>query len=186
MRGIQMENGFERSNVVADSCENATGTEVNRESPLPRHGSRGSWIGWLLKSLTGVAIILGLLTAVVIWYFGSLAPAVAYIKGDRLLIHPTEISFGEAYPGEKRTLHFRLWNFTGGPVRLLGTNSTCSCLTTESFPLVITEGERRTLEVVVSAPYRAANVDVSTIYFTDWSGKPSFSFRTQGRIVEAK
>ncbi len=179
-----MENSAEQVDLVEQAREDAERRGVVAEHYPSSRFQGGSWSRSLVKFTAATGALFALLVAIAYWYFGSLVPAVAYVRGDRLLIYPTEISLGETHPGRDYKLQLRVWNFTGGPVKLLGAASTCACLTNESFPVLINERQSRALGVQVFVPRKSGNLDATAIYFTDWSVKPKFSFRVNGQITQ--
>lgn len=94
-------------------------------------------MSWLVKTLALVGLGLALLAAVGIHIFGSAASAPAYLRGDGLIPDAYTKSFGTDWEGDRASVAFSLRNYTEEPIRVLGSNSSCTCLVTSGLPVVI-------------------------------------------------
>ncbi len=108
--------------------------------------TRMSWM-----ALTLVLSNLGLGTlALVGWLeFGSTASALGYLRGDRHIPDAYSKSFGTAPAGQTRTVEFRLTNFTGHPVTVVGFKSSCTCASASKLPIAIPPAATVPLQVDV-------------------------------------
>ena len=80
------------------------------------------------------SVLLVCVIATVGWLqFGRLSTALAYVKGERLMIVPRVKLLGGVPAGESRSIEFRVSNWTGHAIRILGTATTCTCIVVDEF-----------------------------------------------------
>ncbi len=100
----------------------------------------------------GAALLLTVLTGGAIASFGSLHGAVAYLRGDRLLVEPAEVDAGVAEPHASRLMAIELRNWSDHPVTFLGGVNDCACWVTRDLPVEIPAGESRSVTIQVNYP----------------------------------
>jgi hypothetical protein len=115
--------------------------------------------------------------------FGSIAAAMAYIRGDELFAVERVASFGTLAPGESRRLAFRLINTSHRSIRVVGARPSCSCMTVEGIPLVIPPSERANLTVLVRSNGRAGSIDGSMILITNSPRTPLIELGITGIMI---
>jgi len=106
--------------------------------------------------------------------------ALAYLRGERLIIDPSVASLQVARMGEERSISFRVLNFTGRPVNLVGGTSNCVCVTIKDLPLEVPVGGSQSFAVTVRVGDKALNESASLI--TDFPAKPRLFFRVTGNV----
>jgi hypothetical protein len=92
-----------------------------------------------------LAILFGL--AVVI--FGSPVSALAWLRGERVVLEPAVFDLGPCQTGERHAVELRLRNRSEEPVRAIGGTTSCVCVATKGFPIDVPPGEERTVPVDV-------------------------------------
>jgi hypothetical protein len=128
--------------------------------------------GWATIPV-GAAGILILLTAVGTLAYGSPAAALARLRGDVVTVSPDYVDFGGVSEGQSVERKVEVWNWTDGPVRLIGGSSDCTCVTTADLPLTIPPRERRAVTIRVNIPKTKPGVVVRKAeLWTDHLGAP--------------
>lgn len=106
---------------------------------------------WWASTAILVCIGCALLLAAGINWFGSASSAVAYLRGDRLIPDAFAKSFGTVSKSEQPSVEFLLRNFTKQPIKVLGSDSSCTCLVVSDLPLIIPPNGRAILRVSTRA-----------------------------------
>jgi hypothetical protein len=118
------------------------------------------------------------------WEFGSLPNALAYMNGERLLVHPSTCSFGSAPRGEEREVHVSVQNRTEREVRVLGARMSCTCITTDELPVSIEPGGQRDFTIRVFLGGKESTFEKRVDYYTDYEAKPSLPVLVRGEITD--
>jgi hypothetical protein len=92
---------------------------------------------WLATTLILAGGGFALVLLVGIGRFGSTSSALAYLRGDRLVPDAYSKSFGTVTKDERPSVDFLLKNWSERPIKVLGVNQSCTCLTTSNLPIVI-------------------------------------------------
>ena len=59
--------------------------------------------------------------------FGSMSAALAYLRGDRLLVDESSRTIDDVQSGSEIVVRYGFTNWAAHPVKLLGMSSSCSC-----------------------------------------------------------
>lgn len=160
---------------------------VVREANAPGHPnsartsvSLSSWVVW---PLAAVVLALGGGLGLRL-QFGSLTVALAYLNGERLIVRPVEFAVGEVRPGDERELSAAIINMTARDVVVIGCNSTCSCVTTDTFPRTIPRGATQPLYLKFRPGGQLGDVEYVVTYFTDSQELPTIRIHVKGRVLE--
>jgi hypothetical protein len=82
-----------------------------------------------MLTIGGLALAFLCLLAAYGWYrFGSVGALAGVIQGRAAYLEPTRIWLGDIPFGQPMEVPVRLQNLTTGRLRVLGSNSTCSCI----------------------------------------------------------
>lgn len=100
---------------------------------------------WILIA----AIVLGIVFAAAFLAFGSFAAALAWVRGERVVVEPLVTDLGTCELGERRIIQLRVANGDDAPVRIVGGTTTCNCVATQGLPVDIPIGEDRAVPVSV-------------------------------------
>jgi hypothetical protein len=121
-----------------------------------------------------VALLLAGLLGYGLFRFGSVEALRLSLQGHALHVEPAEISVGDLQPREQITVPVRLRNLTSGPLRVLGSHSTCGCLVAgEGLPTELASGEVRELTVQVVAPAKGpAEFETVVTFYVPVVGDP--------------
>lgn len=125
------------------------------KSPVGGHESvdRAGGTPSVGAAASGVALILAVLTAGTILFFGgSVDVALAFLRDEPLSISPAQIDFGEGVEGEILEASVDIGNWTAHEVRIVGGTVDCSCDATNDLPVVIPSRQRRTLRLRLHLP----------------------------------
>jgi Protein of unknown function (DUF1573) len=99
---------------------------------------------WLATTLLAACVGIGCLAAVGVYLFGSVANAVGYLNGQRLFAHPEALV--RTVTGEAREFSVTVSNLGKGPVRILGVQSSCSCVAMLGVPVNLPASGRCTIK----------------------------------------
>ncbi len=102
------------------------------------------------------AVALGALTAGLSTYFGSLSIAVAFINGADYIVSPTKVYFHRDLAGSYES-KIALVNFGPKPMRVVGYQADCSCVSVPGLPLLVESRGRQEIPVQLTV----ANHDVA-------------------------
>ena len=113
---------------------------------------------------------------------GSVSAALAYVKGDRLLVDVGAKTLAPMSPGEKKTVTFWVTNRSSEPITILGAKSSCTCTAAGDLPLTIPAGATRPVAVGIHAGPKPAVLDGTLKLFTDHPSKPVLTLRVKSMI----
>jgi hypothetical protein len=119
---------------------------------------------WCL--VTGLAT-LAVLISVLSWHYGSLPLAMAKLRGERFVLSPAEIDLGDCDPRTQHTAKLTLTNLTARPLRVVGTEEGCSCITLGELPIVAAPGEARDITVRATLPASGGYSQKMLLYVDD-------------------
>lgn len=150
---------------------------ARNSSPSRFHRSR-----WL-----SVGLLVGLSVGFLTWAyvrFQSPLVALAYLRGDSLALSRQVVTLGRGKIGESRDLEFQVWNFAEVPLRVIGSNSSCACVTSRGLPMDVPAGAARSLTVRVTFGPQPGPLHQSAVYYTDLPERPAFRVEFRGTSVE--
>lgn len=96
----------------------------------------------MFRSVIIACAICLLVACVALARYGSIKAAAAAARGESVIVDENPKSVGVLDSGQIVHVTFRLANITDEPVRILGSRSDCTCVTTEDLPLTIGPKER--------------------------------------------
>lgn len=94
-----------------------------------------------------VASNLAIATAWASHQYGSVTHALAYARGERLVVDRPRVDLGVVAAGAKYPIRFRVANLGGTPVRLVGCSTSCDCTTPQDLPATIPPSSTITFDV---------------------------------------
>lgn len=160
----------------------------NRETePIPQPNpskERRSLVLWLVGCVGGGGVMLLALLAWGHWQFGSLANTLAYLSGERVLVDPKVLSFGTVRRNEERDLHTTIRNRTGKSIKILGSRSSCTCMTTEQSPFSIADGGQRELAIHIVLNGKEDVFENRIVFYTDDEANSVIPVTVRGRITK--
>jgi len=124
-------------------------------------------MSWL--ATTTILLVVGFVSLLIgaTHWFGSVGSASAYLRGDGLIPDSYTMSFGTATAAERPSVAFALRNYTKQPIKVLGTNSSCTCLVTSGLPVVVPPNGRAVLTVSARAKSRLGSYTERVRVLTD-------------------
>lgn len=143
---------------------------------------RGKRIHWMLTVALTTAF-LGVGGTYGVFRFGSIAAAISYVGGARVLVDDDLKDLGDVRVGDSSTLSFGLKNLTGHPVTIQGAQSSCTCAVIDGLPCSIEPGGVNYLLVKVTASSGRQYINGTLSVYTDDSGTPVIHLRYKGRVV---
>lgn len=148
--------------------------------------SRLDTLSWI--TMTAVAVCVGLIAALAAASatFGSIPSSFAYLRGDRLILRTATQSFGILEQGSKSFVTFELVNMTDRLVKLIGANSSCTCVVADDLPTSIPAGARKNLriQVFLAADKEVGPINQTVTLYTDYPSQPSILLQINGESVE--
>ena len=133
------------------------------------HERARGWSSWLLTTAIGFAVGLLVAVGVVRARYGTWAAATHALRGDAVLSDRYEVALDR--PEAAQTVAFRLTNTSSTPVRLIGAQSSCSCVMATGLPLKVAPGASQTLEVRFKPKKASTSFRESVRVFTDRHGQ---------------
>lgn len=134
-----------------------------------RAQERGKWSSWL--ATTSGCFVVGLLAIglFVNLRYGTVAAATHAWRGDLIVCDRYEVAVDRPQP--LQTIAFRLTNTSSQPIRILGAQSSCTCVMATGLPFNIAPGGSKTLEVRFKPKKMDALIRESIRVFTDRPGQ---------------
>ncbi|MEW4531386.1 DUF1573 domain-containing protein [Maioricimonas sp. JC845] len=114
---------------------------------------------------------------------GSSALVLPWLRGERVLVDPAVVHLG-VLPRDAGVVdvRVRVVNLHSSPVRLLGAQRSCGCISLGRFPVEISSGEVQAIAMRVAVPERPETIDESVTLFANVSGVESLTVRIVGRV----
>ena len=136
---------------------------------------RPGWHGWpargpgltLAATATGVlALTLGTAAVGVYAAYGSVAVALADVRGDAVAVVPGTIDLGVVAPDAAVEHVVRLHNLTADPVEVTAARVNCNCARVTGLPLTLAPGGRGEATWTVRLPARAGQISLAGVFET--------------------
>ena len=137
---------------------------------------------WLMLTFICTNIIVALVLVFAMMWFGSLASALAYLAGERLIVDTRSKSFGTIEMGKGATLTFHVTNYSGRPITILGSESSCSCVVTSDLPKRILPGERGDLRIDFRNRSLSGWISERATFFTDNPSQTRLILSIRGNV----
>lgn len=118
--------------------------------------------------------------------FGSLARALAILRGETVSVAPAIVDVGEGLPGVWVESYLVVTNWTDSDIRVVGGTSDCSCSTTSELPMIIGNGQSRSVRIYVRLPDTAGITTRTAMLVIDQDGLRPISFPLTGIAVDAR
>ncbi len=140
-----------------------------------RPAKDSAWMVWRFEPRRIVpplvlTVGLGIVTACLLGWFGSLERAGAFLANRSYSIAPSTVDLGSAPLGSVREADVHLSNWSTKPIRVVGGTATCSCLTTSDLPRTVEPGETVTLRVHIRFPATAGRFSHRAKFVLDDDG----------------
>jgi dolichol-phosphate mannosyltransferase len=145
---------------------------------LNRQWDAPVWLGTSIlgEQLGNLRVVLPLLLAGVVLWFGSLDAGVGYLSGETVLVDRVAKFGGRLTPGSMAEGEWRLKNVSRKTVRILGARNSCRCVVVEDLPLSIEPGTVQTIRFRVYGTVKSGvRKEAVELYFDD----PSFRRRLE-------
>jgi uncharacterized membrane protein YphA (DoxX/SURF4 family) len=144
--------------------------------PLPT--DRFARVGLLTTAL--VAVVVGGLSV----RTGSVEGGLARLRGEQVSVVPGTVDLGRVAGGQVVTVPVRLANRTGGPLRVVGGTSDCSCITTDDLPVELPPGGSQSVSIHLKLP-AADGAFARTAWFWTDGDQRQVTFAVVGRVTPA-
>lgn len=129
-------------------------------------------------------VMTGTAFAAAVWYFGSTRAAVAYFRGSTLFVEVVYQKVSPVEAGEVGSASFRIQNLRSKPVTVFGVQTSCSCTSADSLPLIIPPGQDRTMwfRVATYEDQAHKNLTETAVLLYDPSG-PAVNLRIEVPVL---
>ncbi len=139
----------------------------NGHAPAVSSRRRPGWLGWVCRCVLGAAACGAVGVAGATAYFGSPFDALAFARGESIVVRPSMVLLAPAAPGEPRVGKCAVRNLSGRTVRLIGSDACCGCRVTSGVPSAVGPGGTTWLEFAVYAGNGGEEVRVVSVYTDD-------------------
>jgi hypothetical protein len=151
----------------------------------PRDAFRES-VRWMVEMGTWAAVGSGMLLIAAgagTYYFGSLHRAVAYVRGERLMIDPAVVEVGPAGAREIHSVSITVQNWSKRPVALVGTVGDCSHTVDVDFPVMVPPGGHSVIPLRIFFPDSPGGFRRAGALLTNHPDHPRVGFTIAGECV---
>ena len=139
-------------------------------------------VEWVAVSLT-LIVGLGLIAGTVAWKNPSAANAWAGSKPRGLVLDTTTRPLGDIAADQTVTFAFTLRNGTDQPIRIQGSQVSCTCTVVEGIPQVISPGGSTDITSAVHTSKLPGPFFGSLTLYTDNDAEPEIHLDYSGRVV---
>ena len=115
--------------------------------------------------------------------FGSIALAVRYARGERLILEPASIRTGSLATDRPKVVSATIHNFGAKPIRVLGSAVNCVCVTVQDLPDAIPSWGSAQISLAVRALPGKAEVKQNVVIFTDHEQQSRLPIRVEGSMA---
>lgn len=141
-------------------------------------------MSWM--TLTVIISNIGLLSvaAIALYFFGSFRSALAYLSGDRLIADAYTRSVGIVSDGGQHAVFFKLTNISNQAVKILGAESSCTCVVADQLPVALPPHGVFQLRIGIRPKPRPGRIAERVSLITDREGQQRLDLKISGRVVE--
>lgn len=141
---------------------------------------------FVLRCVLLGSCILASVAAVCFLRFGSISLPIAYLQGVPFLVLPNEVELGDCEPGTRHIATFTVTNFADNPIRIVGIDSGCPCLTLDELPIEISSHESQDVSIQAKVPLLPGNFSEPLLLFLDDGRVHSIALRIRARVLEGR
>ena len=147
-----------------------------------RAGRRSGTLVFVIQ-VAAIALLLG---AVVVgfarWRTGSMGRVWPYLAGQRLLIEPMHLELGDVGKGESLERELRVLNLGSKPVKLLGSQNSCGCVSLDDFPIEVPGGAELSLRLGIGTPSEPSVFEHTVKLFSSERGYTTVVVTVSGKV----
>jgi hypothetical protein len=152
--------------------------------PSRRGGAEPGWHRGPMTTGIRAAVLLGLL-AIPLLTWGNPADALAWMRGESVTVEPEASDLGAGRIGEERAFRVRLTNRAAHPIRIVGGQSNCSCIATDSLPITLEPRQTQEIEVRIRFRGSPGHFVHRFFLFADEARQKVLIARFAGRVIPA-
>lgn len=101
------------------------------------------------------------------WKAGSLLLAWPYLQGQELVISPQSMDLGSLQPNASINRSIEFTNIGNKAITLIGSQSSCSCIAPDNYPITILPRSSHTLPLKFATSKEPGIIDLNVKIFTD-------------------
>jgi hypothetical protein len=156
------------------------GTLLISRTPATARSNAGRILRPYLAGAAGLCLASGM--GLYLW-FGSVPVGLAYLAGERVIVHPNVLRLGSGTPGQKRDVNVAIRNLHSQPVRVLGVKQLCNGYIADTLPLELGPGEQRIMPLVLLlANAHNGSFRLPILLYTNCATQPVILLEVTGRI----
>ena len=145
--------------------------------------SSASWRARVLRASASAAIILIVVCGVLWRWLDSRAAALAFLRGDELVVIPSTADLGKCSTGDVREIEFRVINVSSSPITLTGVHTSCSCILVDSLPAKVEARASFPLHMTIHSPEVQGRFTRSAVVYTNSMASPQLPIELSGQVV---
>jgi hypothetical protein len=141
---------------------------------------------WPWTSMTFLLVMMGLIP-LLIWFFlypDSYNNALGYFTNSPLIADSYTRSFGNVASDRDVDVTFLLTNRSAVPIKLLGYNTSCTCVNINAIPTIIPASRSLPLKVSISTNVKFGTISQDIHLYTDHPERPQIVLTVSGSISE--
>jgi hypothetical protein len=119
---------------------------------------------WIAITLLAASALTGIFLRA---YLGSFSDAFAFVRGERLLVSPSNIELQPLRPGFIQTVSCNVKNVGLTPIRLIATDTCCECTVTKGLMTHIGSGATQELEFKITSDTQQSEFNKRVVIYTD-------------------
>jgi len=117
--------------------------------------------------------------------FGSFRSGLGYLRGDRLIPDAYLKSFGIVEQGSAPILKFTLTNMSNSPIKILGGNSTCTCMMPLDLPITIPRFKSIPLIIKILTHNKHGSLSETVRLYTDFPDSCDITLEITGSVRDS-
>jgi Protein of unknown function (DUF1573) len=154
----------------------------NRKEEILEPKGRNQLRAWV-AAFGGIFVILLVMVLYVETRFESANDAWLYSRGITVTIDPKIATIDDGKEGESREVEFTIKNMSTNQLNILGVTTSCSCVSSESMPISIEKGGKKSVRVTIHLEKTATGEVTQTIeYHTDNKTSPKLVAKITGKV----
>ena len=115
--------------------------------------------------------------------FGSFSAALAYLRGEHILVDDPVQSVGASHAGGSVMVRYALTNLSAQPIKLVGVESSCACTEVQGLPTTLAALEKKEVSAKITVSEGRSNFSGSVRLFTDDDHSPIIGLKYSVRTV---
>ena len=99
---------------------------------------------------------------------------------------PSTYNIGEGEDGDSKWAIFQVRNLGSTPVRIIGGNTSCTCITLGKFPIRVDPSDTVDVTFLVKLSSRLPSLSLPIVLYTDLVNQPFLNLRIDGKVLPSR